>query len=355
MTPLGRILRARIEAQGPITLADYMAECLFHPDHGYYATRDPLGAAGDFTTAPEVSQMFGEMLGLALAQAWLDQGSPSPFALVELGPGRGTLMADLLRATRGVPGFHAAMRLTLLEASPALRARQAEALAPHAPTWIARAADLPDLPTFLVANEFFDALPIRQFQRDGEGWRERLVGVQGTGLGFGLGGVVDPPDLAPRKVEARAGEIVETCAPGGAVMGEVAARITARGGAGYVVDYGDWQSLGDTFQAVQAHRMVGPFEMPGEADLTAHVDFAALAGAARPARISLIATQGVFLERLGIVARAQALARAGGEAAVATALRRLTHPSEMGSLFKVMGLRPEGAPPLPGLEDEPRP
>ncbi|KAB2880783.1 MAG: class I SAM-dependent methyltransferase, partial [Albidovulum sp.] len=177
MTPLGHLLARRIALEGPIPLSDYMAECLLNPAHGYYATRDPLGAAGDFTTAPEISQMFGELLGLCLAQCWLDQGRPSPFALAEVGPGRGTLMADMLRAMRSVPGLPATAEVHLVEASPALRARQAMTLTGVAPEWHDRVEDLPDLPLFLVANEFFDALPIRQFERRGTGWAERQVGL----------------------------------------------------------------------------------------------------------------------------------------------------------------------------------
>lgn len=166
MTALADLLVRRIAQTGPISLADYMADCLMHPDHGYYATRDPFGAAGDFITAPEISQMFGELLGLCLAQSWLDQGAPAAFTLAELGPGRGTLMADVLRATARLPGFHAAARLHLVETSPHLRARQRQTLGSHPVTWLDRAEDLPEAPLFLLANEFFDALPIRQFTRD---------------------------------------------------------------------------------------------------------------------------------------------------------------------------------------------
>ncbi|MCB2104438.1 MAG: SAM-dependent methyltransferase, partial [Rhodobacteraceae bacterium] len=174
MTPLARILTARIAADGPMSLADYMAECLLHPRHGYYATRDPLGVAGDFTTAPEISQMFGELLGLCLAQAWIDQARPARFVLAEIGPGRGTLMADILRAIRAVPAMADAADVHLIEASPALRARQRQTLGDGV-TWHDHIATLPDAPLFLVANEFFDALPIRQFTRHGAGWRERQI------------------------------------------------------------------------------------------------------------------------------------------------------------------------------------
>lgn len=353
MSGLHAHLVARITANGPLSIADYMADCLLHPDWGYYATRDPLGAAGDFTTAPEISQMFGELIGLALAQAWMDQGAPKPFTLAELGPGRGTLMADMLRATRAVPGFHAAMRLCLIEASPTLRDAQARALSGHDATWCDSAADLPDLPLFLVANEFFDALPIRQFIRDGDGWRERRITAGEDGaLAFGLTDATPQPALAHRIADTRDGDMVETCAPGTAIAATIGARIAERGGAALIIDYGEWRSLGDTFQALRGHARADPLEAPGTADLTAHVDFESLANAAAPAAHTRLTPQGVFLERLGITTRAQALAaRLAGETldAHVAAHRRLTHPDEMGTLFKVMALHPANTDPPPGL------
>jgi SAM-dependent MidA family methyltransferase len=353
MTPLARILARQIAATGPITLADYMAACLSHPEHGYYATRDPLGAAGDFTTAPEISQTFGEMLGLALAQAWLDQGRPAPFVLAELGPGRGTLMADALRATRAVPGFTDAAQVHLVETSPTLRAVQAQTLGQAQPQWHDSVETLPDAPLFLVANEFFDALPIRQFQRLGDGWAERMVGLEGDRLVLGQASATRIAALEHRLADTPDGGIVETCAPAQAIAQEIGARVATRGGAALIVDYGGWRSRGDTFQAVAGHAPTDPFAAPGRADLTAHVDFEALAQAAAPAAASGPTPQGVALERLGITARAQALARgrdAAGVDSIAAAHRRLTHPDEMGSVFRILGLRPPGAPELPGLE-----
>ncbi|MFO7771049.1 MAG: SAM-dependent methyltransferase [Roseovarius gahaiensis] len=353
MSELRDILTTRIAAQGPLTVAEYMAECLLHPTHGYYATRDPLGAAGDFTTAPEISQMFGEMLGLSLAQAWLDQGAPAPFTLAECGPGRGTLMADVLRATRAVPGFHAAAQVHLIEASDTLRAVQRKTLAHDDVIWADTVEDLPDQPLFLLANEFFDALPVRQFQRDGDGWRERCMGLQDGALALGLADRQQAPQLAHRLDDTRDGDIVETCAAGVNAVRVIGNRIAAHGGAALIVDYGDWRSLGDTLQAVRGHAVANPLDDPGHADLTAHVDFEALAQAAAPAAHTRLTPQGVFLERLGITARAQALAKGLGGASLEThiaAHRRLTHPQEMGTLFKVLGLYPEGASPPPGLE-----
>lgn len=341
---------ARIARMGPMTLADYMAECLHDPVYGYYATRDPLGAKGDFITAPEISQMFGELIGLWLAQVWIDQGKPQGM-LVELGPGRGTLMADVLRATKGVAGFHDAVALHLVEASPVLRAAQARALEGFAPTFHDSLGDVPEGPVFLIANEFFDALPIRQFQMSDAGdWQERQVGASGDALIWGLA----PP--APLEVRDgfAPGMIVETCAPAEAIAGEIGRRL-AGGGAALIVDYGDWQSTGDTFQALSDHAFSDPLEAPGTADLTAHVAFEPIARAAGVAA-SALTPQGVFLERLGITARAQALAKGlSGDALDAhiAAHRRLTHPDEMGTLFKVLALHAPGTPIPPALEPLP--
>ncbi|MBJ3761175.1 SAM-dependent methyltransferase [Maribius pontilimi] len=354
MTPLGDMLVRQIRATGPITVAEYMTTCLLHPVHGYYTTRQPLGAAGDFITAPEISQMFGELVGLAMAQAWLDRGSPAPFALVELGPGRGTLMADALRATRGVPGFHDAMQLVLVEASPDLRSAQAEALEHYAPRWVDGIDALPALPLFLIANELFDALPIRQFLRDGDLWRERLVAVRDDALVFALSDPAPLADLSHRLADTEPGDLVETCGPATALAAQIGERIQAHGGAALVIDYGSATSKGDTFQALRAHRKVAPLEHPGQADLTAHVDFGALARAAGCAS-SQLTPQGVWLERLGITARAQALSKGlGGDAleTLITSHRRLTHPDEMGELFKVMSLHDAHGSP-PGLEGSP--
>jgi len=354
MTALAGILAARIAAQGPISLADYMADCLLHPLHGYYTTREPFGAGGDFTTAPEISQMFGEMLGLCLAQAWADQGRPDLFVLAEIGPGRGTLMADILRTIRAAPGMREAARPVLVEASPALRARQAETLAGQGACWRDTIAGLPDGPLFLVANEFFDALPIRQFRRVEGGWSEVQVGLAEGRLAPGLGPVTDYPALSGRLADTRPGDVIECCPAAPAIATEIAHRVAAFGGAAVIVDYGGWHSLGDTLQAVRAHASADPFADPGTADLTAHVDFEVLADAFRAAGagVTAMVPQGVFLERLGITARAQALARGLSGAALdahVAAHRRLTHPDEMGNLFKVIACHPPACPPPPGF------
>jgi SAM-dependent MidA family methyltransferase len=341
-----RLLR-RIQTTGPLTVADYMGEALLHPTMGYYTTRDPLGT--DFTTAPEISQMFGEMLGLCLAGAWMDQGRPRA-VLAELGPGRGTLMADVLRASRAVPGFRDAVSVHLVEASPVLRDRQAAALAGQDVTWHDSVEGLPDAPLLLLANEFLDALPIRQWVRDGPGWRERLVAAPDGELAFVLGPALPVPDLPGDTPD---GTMIERCPALPGLVASVAARV-ARGGAAIFLDYGHWRSGGDTLQAMRDGASVDPLDVPGTADLTAHVDFEAIAAAAAPARASAMTQQGVLLERLGITARAQALAaRLTGLAldSHVAAHRRLTHPSEMGDLFKAMALAPPGAPLPPGFEE----
>ncbi|MGB7261900.1 MAG: SAM-dependent methyltransferase [Albidovulum sp.] len=355
MTPLADILARRIVTDGPMSLADYMADCLLHPQHGYYATRDPFGTAGDFTTAPEISQIFGEMLGLCLAQCWMDQGRPDPFTLAEIGPGRGTLMADICRTIRTVPGMCDAAHVHLVEASAPLRARQASTLAAQNATWHDDVTTLPQAPLFLVANEFFDALPIRQFERKQNGWAERQVGLGGDPLTLGLGPVTQYGALAHRLHDTRPGDVVEICPALPAIGQEIAARISAHGGVGLILDYGGWHSLGDTFQALKAHAPVDPFAAPGNADLTAHVDFEALSNAfTRHGAISTAMTpQGVFLERLGITERAQQLAqKLTGKALEShiAAHRRLTHPSEMGELFRAIACHPAGIPPPPGLD-----
>ena len=352
MTPLGETLLRRIGLLGPITLADYMAECLLNPEHGYYATRDPFGRAGDFTTAPEISQMFGEMIGLCLAQNWLDQGAP-PFTLAELGPGRGTLMADIWRATRGVPGFHDAASVHLVEASARMRAAQANALPGLPLTWHDGADTLPEGPLWLVANEFFDALPIRQFHRAGGGWRELVIGQQDGRLTPGLTEAAPLADLVHRLDDTAEGMLVEICAAARPVMQAIEHRLSAHPGAALIIDYGDWRSRGDTFQALEDHVFADPYAHPGRADLTAHVDFQALAAAAPTLTASGLTTQGDLLRALGIDARAKRLAQSlHGEALKQhlAAHRRLTGAQEMGTLFKALALVAPGAPVPPGFD-----
>jgi SAM-dependent MidA family methyltransferase len=352
MTPLTEVLMDRIRALGPLTIAEYMAECLLHPQYGYYTTQPPFGAEGDFVTAPEISQMFGELIGLCLAQSWLDQGAPERFALVELGPGRGTLMVDILRATQGVPRFPQAADIHLIEASDRLRAVQAETLKPTQPHWHSGLDTLPPLPMFAVANEFFDALPARQFVRDGSQWRERQVGLEGDTLCFGLSAPAPQPALDHRLNDTDDGDLVEVNSAAHAISAQLGAHIDAHGGAALLIDYGDWRSLGDTLQALKSHEYVPPLDWSGQADLTQHVDFEAIAKASQSAHTRLT-PQGLFLGRLGIAQRAEKLAAALNgktlESHIA-AFHRLTHPDEMGTLFKVLGLYPQNGAPPPGLD-----
>ncbi|NBJ12734.1 SAM-dependent methyltransferase [Microvirga arsenatis] len=351
MRPLKEALGEIIALEGPITVERYMSLCLRH----YYATRDPLGAAGDFTTAPEISQMFGELIGLWMLEVWNGMGRPAPCRLVELGPGRGTLMADLVRATRLLPDFKAAASIHLVETSPALRQRQQAALAASgfSVEWHDRLEDVPPGPTLLVANEFFDALPVRQFLATERGWCERLVGLEGGSLIFGLRAEPEQALGTP----LRPGDVLEWPAAAIDVMGTLAGRLTGQGGAALILDYGYWgPAFGDTLQALKGHKPVGPLDAPGDADLTTHVDFHRLARAAlaRGARVHGIATQGDFLQELGIEARAAALktrATPTQGADIDAALARLTErgPKGMGELFKVLAVTHGSIQTAPGL------
>jgi SAM-dependent MidA family methyltransferase len=353
VTPVEARLRARIAAEGPLGIDQVMGPAV----EAYYAARDPFGAAGDFTTAPEISQMFGEMIGAWLAQVWLDQGAPTPFLLAELGPGRGTLMADALRAAAGAPGFREAAALWLVETSPALRVAQGARLGEFAPRWAAGIEALPPGPLFLVANEFFDALPIRQHRRADPGWQERRVGLDGDRLAFGFGPIRLDPALDARFPLLPDGVLVEVSAAAEAAAAALGARIARDGGAALVIDYGAWDGTGDTLQALRGHAPADPLAALGAADLTAHVRFRALAEAAAPARAWGPAPMGAFLERLGIGARAAHLAAGRPSetaAALAGQLRRLTDPTEMGTLHRAMALIPPGGPQPPGFEaDDP--
>lgn len=351
-TPLFAVLAREIRADGPIGLDRYMALCLGHPLHGYYATRDPFGRGGDFVTAPEISQMFGELIG-AWAAAVLSMMAPGERpCLVELGPGRGTLMADALRALRAAG---ANVDLHLVETSPSLRRIQAERFIDAAPTFHDSVASLPDAPMLVIANEFFDALPARQFVRTGRGWCERRVGltVEGDALAFGLDPEPDPRLTA----EAPEGAVLTLPSQGLTVLRDLGRRLVARGGALLVIDYGgDRPGFGDTFQAVAGHRYADPLSRPGEADLTLHVDFGALARAAAVEGMAVHGpvTQRDFLLSLGLAARAERLqvrATPDQAQAIETAIHRLTDPDPrgMGALFKVLCTSHPALGPLPAL------
>ena len=331
-----------------------MAIALTDPEGGYYMRRDPLGR--DFITAPELSQIFGELIGLFFVQAWEDRGRPHRFRLVELGPGRGTLMADLLRAAAIRPGFGDGAQITLIEASPVLREVQAETLTGAQISWGKELREVPaDGPLFLIANEFFDALPVHQFIRLNGRWRERMVSAEGEDLTF-----VATPDPVPDSIiplhlrDAPEGAIFETSPASQAIAHDIARRISEAHGAALVIDYGHTPSgVGDTFQAVRANRFFDPLSEPGEADLTCHVDFAALAAAAREAEGHVVGPepQGSFLELLGIHTRAERLRRAAPDnaAEINQVVDRLINPLQMGMLFKVMAICEDNSPGVPGF------
>jgi NADH dehydrogenase [ubiquinone] 1 alpha subcomplex assembly factor 7 len=360
---LGDELRTMIAQDGPITVERYMALALGHPQHGYYMTRDPFGAAGDFTTAPEISQIFGELLGLWAAEVWHAMGRPDPVRLIELGPGRGTLMADAVRASRVLPAFRAALDTHLVETSPKLRDVQHETLSRHGyeATWHAGIEELPDGPAIVFANEFWDALPIRQFVRRPDGLYERLVGLDENGnLTFGL--ALEPVSRAGSSETTDAalpvGALVEAGEVGFRLMQQISRRIVDHGGAILVIDYGAAvEGLGSTLQAVKQHRYADPLADPGEADLTAHVDFASLARAARSTGASVHGpvAQGLFLRRLGLAERAARLGRgatASQQSAIETAVDRLAGPDPgMGDLFKVLAVTDPHRPQPPGFSE----
>ena len=335
---LGRL----IALQGPITVARFMAEALTHPRDGYYMRADPLGAAGDFTTAPEISQMFGELIGLWCADCWRAMGAPDPVLLVELGPGRGTLMADALRAAATAPDFRAALDIHLVEASPALRARQEDAVGRATARWHNDFADVPQGPMLLIANEFLDALPIHQFVATAQGWRERLVGLDDDGFRFVLApGATPACALIGANPPGEAGAVLEIRPTAALLARDIAERLAAHGGAALLVDFDKAGPSGDSLQAVRGHKRHDVLADPGSADIAAAVDFAALAEAARGARVHGPVPQGEFLETLGLGARAAALAANATPdqaAAIDSARHRLTAPDQMGTLFKAFAI-----------------
>jgi SAM-dependent MidA family methyltransferase len=337
-----------------------MGHCLGHPQHGYYITHDPFGSGGDFTTAPEISQMFGELVGLWTAAVWQLMGAPAGVRLIELGPGRGTMMLDMLRAANVMPGFRRALTVDLVETSPALAARQKQTLANQdiAFEWHESLADVPDGPAIIVANEYFDAIPVNQAVKQADGWHERLVGIDLEGK-FAFSLAPEPlkffeQTLPPQVRMADVGSIYEWRSDAPAL--EVGRRVV-HGGAALIIDYGHPESMtGDTFQALRDKRKADPLVAPGLADLTAHVDFQALASSAESigCRVHGPVDQATLLRRLGIEQRAANLKKVAPPdkaAAVDVALGRLTAGGQtgMGNLFKALGLSPRTMMTLPGF------
>jgi len=356
VTPLGQRIAALIAAGGPISIAEFMTMALHDREAGYYATRDPFGAAGDFITAPEVSQMFGELIGLWLAQVWIDQGKPQRPLLVELGPGRGTLMADALRALKLVPEFRAELDVLLVEASPTLQKAQEETLRDcgvkiHWTDSFTSATG--GRPLYLIANEFFDALPVRQYVKTERGWCERMVTLDKNGA---LVFAAAPSPIAAALVPANRdgappGGVYEASAAGEAIAEEIAHAIARDGGAALVIDYGySKPGFGETLQAVSGHTFADVLGHPGASDLSAHVDFAALGEAAKRGGAAAYGPveQGAFLISLGIVERAEKLSRNHLQD-MTVELDRLTKPEQMGTLFKAIAIVPKSAPVPPGF------
>lgn len=355
-TPLEERLVDLIRDHGPIRVGDFMADAVGHPQHGYYMTQSPIGVKGDFTTAPEISQLFGELIGAWLVQSWEDIGAPSLFNLIELGPGRGTLMADILRVAKIRPKFLKAARVYMIETSGRLRYEQQKRLneAGVPITWATEMHDIPPAPTLIIANEFFDCLPIRQFVRTGQtgeaSWRERLVGTDDAGhLRFVLSEALHPnPVGAPPGAVPE--DIFEVCDAARDVVSEISERFSQHKGRALIIDYGHGRpGYGDTLQALRNHAFWPPLAEPGMADVTAHVDFAALTRYGREAGLTAFGPerQGRFLDRLGLAQRLEHLCKDKDDETVkslATGARRLSHPDEMGTLFKALCLA------SPGLE-----
>ncbi len=354
-TALAKRIAAAIADSGPIGVDAFMAQALYDPRDGYYITQKPIGVGGDFTTSPEISQIFGELIGLWLAQSWLDLGAPKPFQLIELGPGQGTLMADILRVGAKVPGFLDAMSLHLVERNPALREVQRGKLEKFAPVWHNDLDDVPAGPCLILGNEFLDCMPIRQFVRAPDGWREKQVGVdRDQHLAFGLGPVMA---RAPRNArpDDEIGAVRELAPQLESFVAAIADRFNAHMGRAMLIDYHDAAGHpGDTLQALHRHTKVSPLSHVGQADITAHVDFSALVRWANATQLSYDGpvSQRTFLQFLGIEARAQALITANPHCAndVQAAVERLTAEAHMGTLFSVLCLNSrlngERGPPL---------
>jgi NADH dehydrogenase [ubiquinone] 1 alpha subcomplex assembly factor 7 len=355
LSGLEAVLAEAIRREGPLPVARFLDLALHHPTCGYYRKCDPIGADGDFVTAPELSQVFGEVIGAWLAQAWSDLDRPTPFRLVELGPGRGTLLADALRATRAVVGFHQGLRLHLVEASERLCLAQASRLDAFDVSWHASLSEVPAGPLFLLANEFFDALPVHQLVATQSGWVERGVDLTADGrLVFRL--AEHPSPLGARLPAGAPGTVAEVSPARSALAHAIARRLADCGGVALLIDYGAWAEgpTGDTLQATRNHAPCDPLDAPGTADLTTHVDFGALAEAASEGGAAVYGPvpQGTFLRTLGIHLRtAKLLERAPQDRRheLRAALFRLTDPSAMGELFKVLAFARPDAPPPPGF------
>jgi SAM-dependent MidA family methyltransferase len=352
MKPLSERITDLIRATGPLPVNQYMALCLFDPESGYYTSREPFGRGGDFITAPEVSQMFGELVAVWLRAAWDNCRRPLPVIFAEIGPGRGTLMKDILRTLSKLdPKLAGDAEFAMVETSERLAKIQKQALegAKARITWHATVDTLPESPLFIVGNELFDAIPIRQFIKSAGGWRERAVGLDDAGrLTFvAAAGAPDPAMLPPGAGNAPEGAVFELAPARAALMETIAARVARHGGAGLFTDYGYIApAIGDTLQAIKAHRYEDVLANPGKADLTAHVDFSALSEVAhRHGLAAHLIDQGDFLLGMGLLERAGRLGAGAGEATrerLQGEVERLAGPAGMGTLFKVLAIAPKG-------------
>ncbi|MGV3490805.1 MAG: class I SAM-dependent methyltransferase [Devosia sp.] len=350
---LAEQIDTQIRTTGPMSLATYMGLCLSHPRHGYYTQGRPIGAEGDFITAPEISQMFGELIGFFIVNLWQQMGEPKSFTLLELGPGRGTLMQDALRAASKADGFENALHLQLFESNALLKGEQEKRLGNYSPYWASELDAVSEDPIFVIANEFFDALPIRQFMKTDDGWHERLIGLTDGQRAFGLSPTPIADSAAPPEVHgAFAGEVLELSTAAVDAMQAISRKVALQGGAILAIDYGyPLTQTGETLQAVKAHAFADPLDAPGEADISSHVNFGVLGAAAKASGLAVapLANQGDWLLRIGLGQRAKALASANPAEApnIARAIERLTSPDQMGTLFKVLcahspGLKPAG-------------
>jgi SAM-dependent MidA family methyltransferase len=357
MSRLKQRIVEQIRTLGPIPANEFMAQCLFDPIEGYYTTREPFGAAGDFITAPEISQMFGELAAIWLYQAWSAIGRPKPLTLAEIGPGRGTLMKDMLRTFKRLDAaFLGETAFAMIEVSPRLAEIQKQTLSvvDAKVSWHESLDTVPSGPLLIVGNELFDAVPIRQFVRKNGEWRERMVGLDGNGdLSFFAGAASLDRSLLPLSAhDAPEGTIFEVAPARSALMDIIAARIAKDGGAGLFFDYGHLEpGVGDTLQAMKGHAYQDIFASPGEADLTSHVDFAALAAVARNhGLVASLATQGEFLLATGLLERAGGLGANADDATrekISGEVERLAGPDQMGALFKVLAILPGNAADVP--------
>lgn len=352
MNPLEVEIRSLIENEGSLSVSDYMTICLTHPQYGYYTTRHPIGGktpaainSSDFITAPEVSQLFGEMIGIWCMEVWQTLGQPNPFSLVEIGPGRGTLMRDLLRISEALPGFLPAANIHLVEVSPTLTEQQRNTLSAAQITWITDISALPSQPTIMIGNEFLDALPFRQWVKVKQDWRERAIGLVDGELGFVIRPTNLNTNLLPSEHSAMPeGAIFETAPTREAFINQISSLFKAQTGAALLIDYGSTKpDFGDTFQAIKNHTYTNILSNPGKVDLTSHVDFSALVDVAEKSgcAVAPLATQGEFLVSLGLLEQAGNLGSNQSTAIqneLQIAVERLAAPDQMGELFKVLAL-----------------